>query len=300
MNRGGPLRRLTPLRGTSTLKRTPISTHPRAKIETRPCTVCGKPVTTMASTRRKTCSDACRREAISRSKLGSLNPAYATPAEMQRRRDAKRATGRRCARPGCERGVLSGVRYCSRECHYADRGRRPAANAAPILRFRCERCGAEFERKPGRGTGRFCSAKCRRPTSAAAPPVPLGVRRAPERHLRKTWNAGCLVCVRCGRAAQRHHVVYEQHVVAVDVDQRYNIADRIGLCVEHHRAHHDRIDPVPLALLPDVAIAFAAELFGPGAHGYLTRRYSGQDARVEALLDLPLRERTAPGGTGHR
>jgi hypothetical protein len=51
-----------------------------------------------------------------------------------------------------------------------------------------------------------------------------------------------------------------------------------------HGNHHGRSRPFPLERLPDAVYEFAAELMGPAAFDYLRRRYSGEDARLDALL----------------
>ena len=175
-------------------------------------------------------------------------------------------------------------RYCSPACHYADRQRVLDARRVPKVRYICGRCGVEFERAKGRGLGIYCSTACKRGPKLAEPLV-LEVVPPPERHTRKKWNTGSLTCVVCGKRAQRHHAIYEQHVVAREPRRRYDIANRVGLCRDHHRGHHDRVAVLPIALLPDSVIEFAVDVLGDYAEMYLRRYYAGDDPR---LADLPL------------
>lgn len=92
-------------------------------------------------------------------------------------------------------------------------------------------------------------------------------------------------CLQCGKpAAQLHHVIYQQHVKRYggDLGDERNL---IPTCVRCHERHHNMTEPFPLSLLPDAFYAFAAELMGPAAYLYLTRRYEGSDGRLEALYE---------------
>jgi len=236
----------------------------------RACPVCGEEFVPR-KTGQRLCSHACVRRAGGEAAGRVL-----------------RKTRPTCRRPGCDRPLRTGVYYCSPACQYADAARKDSRRSLERLRFVCETCGEEFEREPGRGTGRFCSIAClhrRTRNTAPNPPRPVAVRPPPVRHTRKAWNAGKMKCVRCGKRAQRHHAIYESHVIAADPFRRYDVANRVGLCPVHHRQHHDRIDVVPIAALPDHVIAFAADLLGPGAaYVYLRRYYAGDDPRVDALV----------------
>lgn len=82
-----------------------------------------------------------------------------------------------------------------------------------------------------------------------------------------------------------HHVVYRQHIAAQKPGFEYDVRAALRLCDPCHGRQHNRKAPVPLTALLDCNIEFAAEVFGPEqAYGYLTRRYSGEDPRIEALL----------------
>jgi hypothetical protein len=116
----------------------------------------------------------------------------------------------------------------------------------------------------------------------------------------------------CGRrAAQRHHVVYQQelrHIAAgrdswapsffADYGQPplpsllAEPANLVWVNSRCHYAHHDRSRPFPLRRLPDGAIAFAFALMGPRAAIYLQRRYAGFDRR----LQLPDSQYQSPPG----
>lgn len=90
----------------------------------------------------------------------------------------------------------------------------------------------------------------------------------------------------CGnRAVHRHHVVYVQELRRAGGSPR----DRRNLVlVAHdcHGGHHNRSHPYALRVLPDSVFEFAAEVLGPGpAFEYLKRRYSGDDVRLDALLE---------------
>jgi hypothetical protein len=89
----------------------------------------------------------------------------------------------------------------------------------------------------------------------------------------------------CGRrAVQSHHAVYEQHVRSAggSIRDPRNLVPVAHGC---HGAHHARSRPLAVHVLPDGVFEFASELMGAGAaYEYLSRRYSGCDPRLEALL----------------
>lgn len=180
---------------------------------------------------------------------------------------------------------------CSRKCGrelYARRERLPKAVIDERRRERIARKGKRCAR-PGCGgivtyhLATYCSAACH---YADRPRVRKSRRNRARGAQRTAWREDTLTCVRCGASGiERHHAIYEQHVVREDPEQRYNVANRVGLCVAHHKAHHARINVLPLAALPDSVYAFAAELLGaPRAYEYLRRRYAGGDVRLDALL----------------
>jgi hypothetical protein len=74
----------------------------------------------------------------------------------------------------------------------------------------------------------------------------------------------------CGqRADVRHHVVAQQTLRRVAGRDRA-LADRlrgdergmVPMSQVHHELHHSRSRPLPLAVLPDAAFVFAAEVLG--------------------------------------
>jgi hypothetical protein len=89
----------------------------------------------------------------------------------------------------------------------------------------------------------------------------------------------------CGqRAAQLHHVVYQQHVRRHngDLTDDRNLAPVAWRC---HHEHHSRRRPLPMHCLPGSVFEFARELMGgPAAYEYLARRYDGSDIRLQRLL----------------
>jgi len=104
----------------------------------------------------------------------------------------------------------------------------------------------------------------------------------------------------CGHPpAHLHHVTYQQELTrvyrtarregratrplkAILGDER-NLVPAAHLC---HGSHHARSQPYRLDMLPDSAYEFAAEVLGVRAHDWLARRYVGQDARLDALLEM--------------
>ena len=263
----------------------------------RPCPVCG----TIYEPRHcgsgvtKSCSPKCANELKRRAKLGPKNPNYGksgtarqlvTPEERAARREAKRAEqDRRCANEGCDRGVFPTQRFCSPACAYAGRG---GKRRTPIRQYRCRECGKVFERIAHRGTGAFCSPRCKqRHRWPAHRPVPVEiVAEIPPEFLRRDWNAHHPACVVCGKPnAHRHHVIYAAEVIRRG-GQEHDPANQLGLCHRHHHLQHSGHERVPLSLLRDENYVFAAELFGaPAAFEWLRRRYAGFDRRHDLLLE---------------
>ena len=115
------------------------------------------------------------------------------------------------------------------------------------------------------------------------------------------------VCV-CGcgrkRGLQAHHVIYQQELRRVVVAEHAaarregppDIVREMSLSADRrnivpigprcHAAHHRRSKPLPLEKLPDSVFEFAAEVLGERAHGWLRRRYVGDDARLDALREI--------------
>jgi hypothetical protein len=82
----------------------------------------------------------------------------------------------------------------------------------------------------------------------------------------------------CEGVLQAHHVLYAQHIRAwarthayihhlgpvalAELERRllWDVRNGMCLCYGAHRRHHNRIEPVPLALVPPAAREFADEL----------------------------------------
>jgi hypothetical protein len=89
----------------------------------------------------------------------------------------------------------------------------------------------------------------------------------------------------CGRpSANLHHAVYAQHVLREGGDLK-DARNLVPVAFSCHEAHHGRSRPLELGMLPDSIYAFAGELLGSAAWDYLRRRYSGEDARLDDLLE---------------
>jgi hypothetical protein len=104
-----------------------------------------------------------------------------------------------------------------------------------------------------------------------------------RRVLGRCQGEGCL-----NRAVHRHHVVYEQEIErrgGNKRDPRWFMALCMNCHFEHHNPGVDAERKLPLRLIPDEAIEAAYELMGAYAYDYLRRRYRGEDARVDALLE---------------
>lgn len=108
---------------------------------------------------------------------------------------------------------------------------------------------------------------------------------APERWMLFTADS----CACCGSRDRlvRHHVCYRAHVRREGGDE-WNPANALALATPCHEAHHARRRVLPVSVLRDENIAFAAGLLGPlAAHSYFARYYASTDSRVEALLVEP-------------
>lgn len=80
-----------------------------------------------------------------------------------------------------------------------------------------------------------------------------------------------------------HHVVYQQQLRALKADE-WDPRNRLVICEHAHMAHHRRSSVILAIHLPDSAYVFAREVMGAGrAHAYLSRRYAGDDPRLDAL-----------------
>lgn len=105
----------------------------------------------------------------------------------------------------------------------------------------------------------------------------------------------------CGRqrGCERHHVVYQQELkrhVPRSPEGPPDIVRELALLRDDrnlvwvgpkcHAAHHSRVRPLLVRMLPDSVFEFARELLGgPAAYEYLARRYAGRDPRHDALLE---------------
>jgi hypothetical protein len=69
---------------------------------------------------------------------------------------------------------------------------------------------------------------------------------------------------------------------AILADER-NLVPVAFVC---HGSHHAASQRYELAMLPDSVFVFAAEVLGDRAYGYLSRFYTGEDARLDALLEI--------------
>lgn len=226
-----------------------------AKTKERTCGVCGKPFTNVNRGPRKTCSVACSNEAKARAKRGD-NPAKSRAVQR------KMAATRRVNQLAAE------------------------ADVPGERREFCERpgCGNRLS-----GQLIYCSTSCHYQDRGRR-------GRSPDGYRREDWNAvalgGCAHPDCNARAVHRHHVVFRQHVLRAGGD-RHDPANMATLCLEHHVSVHARQD-LPMVALSDAAIRFATDLLGPAAESYIRRRYSGDDPRVDAIAELPSRERPRP------
>lgn len=102
-----------------------------------------------------------------------------------------------------------------------------------------------------------------------------------------------VVCANCGATGDFdvHHVLYRQACRKEGApewspDNALRICDRpITGC--HGTQHGSMGLRIKLTALRDENIAFCAHFLGAGkAYNYLTRRYSGSDPRVDALLEV--------------
>lgn len=91
------------------------------------------------------------------------------------------------------------------------------------------------------------------------------------------WHAPvygrCCVCGERGRL-ERHHVVLEQHLRALGRpawDLRNSML--LGMHCPCHGKHTNAAQRLSLDAVPDEAIRFATDVYGPAAGDYLTRHY---------------------------
>lgn len=166
----------------------------------------------------------------------------------------------------------------------------------------CLVCGEDYLVPPGRlHLAKTCSLACSdelkrkyggaHRKGAANPNFKTGTRvdvrdRAGERR----WYAGAAkACAHCGGRDRLalHHCLYRQHVKAAAGDV-WDPRNALTLCAWCHSGHHGgrRARVLPLSVLPDSVFEFAAEVLGERAHGWLRRRYVGEDARLDALREI--------------
>lgn len=90
---------------------------------------------------------------------------------------------------------------------------------------------------------------------------------------RKNWEA--------------HHVVEARWLKGHGHrDKLYDRRNAIRLTPDVHRRHTNRMEPIPLLALTDDNIEFAFEVMGVLALEYLTRLYTGTDARVQRAFEV--------------
>lgn len=92
-------------------------------------------------------------------------------------------------------------------------------------------------------------------------------------------------CHLCGQknGLVNHHVIYRAEVQRCGGDV-WDSRNAITLCSQCHEKHHSRHTVICLAALRNENIEFAFELKGSAAYNYLTRRYEGDDPRVDVAL----------------
>jgi hypothetical protein len=184
------------------------------------------------------------------------------------------------------RSPLGWTVYCSTRCGGLGRQQR-------VVRA-CTVCSTEFETGGRLGDRKTCSPNCARAAKSRGKRGERNPNYLGERAGQRRWTSPPLVeCLLCGtgKRLQRHHVVFEQ-VVRREGGDPFDPRDQVTLCIQCHVSVHKATrKPLAVWMLPDAAIEFAGELLGPGAYDYLRRRYSGDDHRVDALLNLPVRDR---------
>lgn len=93
----------------------------------------------------------------------------------------------------------------------------------------------------------------------------------------------CTYCARQRSRLTQHHVIYVQRLRVLKADV-WDPRNRMTVCNDAHMAHHKRASVILTLDLPDSAYAFARDVMGAGAaHEYLSRRYAGDDPRLDAL-----------------
>lgn len=66
----------------------------------------------------------------------------------------------------------------------------------------------------------------------------------------------------CDGEVQAHHVITQQQLRKAGLDQYlWTPQNGASLCYRHHRRHHNRVEPVTIAMLPQRCRDFAAKHF---------------------------------------
>lgn len=95
-------------------------------------------------------------------------------------------------------------------------------------------------------------------------------------------------CANCGSegAWDPHHAgVYEQELRRLKLPL-WDPENALRLCWRCHALHHAPASKLALSILRDENINYAFGVLGPRGYDYLRRRYTGQDRRLEAALNL--------------
>lgn len=72
---------------------------------------------------------------------------------------------------------------------------------------------------------------------------------------------------------QAHHVVYEQELRKL-ARPIFDTRNALRVCADCHRRHHNRIAPIPLAVLDERHFEYAEEVLGERFMDYLKRHYA--------------------------
>jgi hypothetical protein len=97
-------------------------------------------------------------------------------------------------------------------------------------------------------------------------------------------------CANCGSegAWDPHHAgVYEQELRRLGLPL-WDPDNALRLCWRCHALHHAPASKLALSILRDENISYAFRVLGPRGYDYLRRRYTGQDRRLEAELNLSI------------
>lgn len=181
-----------------------------------------------------------------------------------------------CQNPDCGkvftvayRSHAVGRRFCSRACHQA-------CWTPPNTPEIQQRKATKMRQRKGKRNPNYRNGSRQ------------GYRdRDGERRWYVALKPACEVCngaKRRGGKLALHHIVYRQHLASAGGDM-WDLRNGLTCCTSCHMSHHRRGAVIPVALLPDDALAYAAETLGVAAYDYLRRYYAGDDPRLEGLLD---------------